>query len=378
MRRLEVFILILFSGFCGFSQSGLSLTEGVKLKMVGEPSIVVEDQLGNLTIDSSSTIELGSGTVELKGDWINDGRLVSGFGSVILSGEETQTIQNEKSQFYDLRIENSSNVLLSTSTSVSNQLDFQDGSLVTSNSDTLYLGNTGYLENEREGSYLIGHVQSNTLLNNNSVSPGNIGVELQSIENLGRTSVLRSSGLQIEGSSFVRHPVEESESIDRIWLIEPSFEPLNTIQYNFEWLPSNDNNLLLTQVQPWHKDIDWDTLGTEMKNGETRVISFSSKEKGYFTVGEIFISDFIPTGFTPDNDGKNDNWEIPFLEFYPEAVTQIYDRTGQLVYSANGSDYWDGTYKGKASPTGAYYYVIDLNNGTEAYNGNVNIIRITK
>lgn len=93
---------------------------------------------------------------------------------------------------------------------------------------------------------------------------------------------------------------------------------------------------------------------------------------------KISVAIFIPTGFTPDGDGTNDTWEIPVLESYPDAVVKIFDRAGQPVFTGGSGNYWDGTFNGKNSPTEAYYYIIDLGDGSETLSGYVSIIRLKK
>jgi len=71
----------------------------------------------------------------------------------------------------------------------------------------------------------------------------------------------------------------------------------------------------------------------------------------------------IPSGISPNGDGKNDVWNLEALEEFPDATVQIFNRWGELIYEQrNGyKEPWDGTYKGKALPIGTYYYVIELN-----------------
>ncbi|GAA4097868.1 hypothetical protein GCM10022392_21850 [Mucilaginibacter panaciglaebae] len=84
----------------------------------------------------------------------------------------------------------------------------------------------------------------------------------------------------------------------------------------------------------------------------------------------------IPTGFTPNNDGKNDLWEIPSLATYPGSVLTVFGRSGVAVFrSVNYAKTWDGTNQGKPLPFGTYYYVIDLKDGTQPLSGWVSLIR---
>jgi gliding motility-associated-like protein len=86
----------------------------------------------------------------------------------------------------------------------------------------------------------------------------------------------------------------------------------------------------------------------------------------------------MPTGFTPNGDGKNDVWIIPELQIFPQAVVEIYDRWGQLVFRSESgySNPWDGYSNGKEMPMDSYYYVINLNSpGLEPVSGTVTLIK---
>jgi len=84
----------------------------------------------------------------------------------------------------------------------------------------------------------------------------------------------------------------------------------------------------------------------------------------------------VPNAFTPNGDGINDTWNIKNIETYPNCTVQVFNRYGQEVYSSRGYGIsWNGTFKGSALPTGAYYYIIDLKNGSKVLSGSIAIIR---
>lgn len=87
---------------------------------------------------------------------------------------------------------------------------------------------------------------------------------------------------------------------------------------------------------------------------------------------------YIPSAFTPNRDGKNDDWQIPGLALYPDARIQVFNRAGQLVFDQKGytSNTWDGSFRGTQQPIGVYVYQIRLNDGTgRVLKGTVSIIR---
>lgn len=84
----------------------------------------------------------------------------------------------------------------------------------------------------------------------------------------------------------------------------------------------------------------------------------------------------IPNAFSPNGDGINDRWEIQYLESYPGATVQIFNRYGQKVFESVGyTKPWDGSYKGNQVPAGTYYYIVDPKNGRKPITGFVDVIR---
>jgi len=75
---------------------------------------------------------------------------------------------------------------------------------------------------------------------------------------------------------------------------------------------------------------------------------------------------FIPEGFSPNNDGINDLFEIVGIGKYPNNNITIINRWGNKVFEAapyNGD--WDGTNQfgvsfGEKLPSGTYFYILDL------------------
>jgi gliding motility-associated-like protein len=91
---------------------------------------------------------------------------------------------------------------------------------------------------------------------------------------------------------------------------------------------------------------------------------------------EIFFEIDIPNFFTPNGDGYNDVWDIPYLWNLPDARIQVFDRFGNLIVSYRaGEGEWDGTRNGKPVQEDTYWYVIETNNDTKPLKGSVTIKR---
>jgi gliding motility-associated-like protein len=87
----------------------------------------------------------------------------------------------------------------------------------------------------------------------------------------------------------------------------------------------------------------------------------------------------IPNTISPNGDYINDVWEFKLSEYYPDAVVQIYNRWGQLIwvsekgYDTNGN-YWNGyDSHGDKVPVDSYEYLIS-NDGIIIAKGFISVI----
>ncbi len=77
----------------------------------------------------------------------------------------------------------------------------------------------------------------------------------------------------------------------------------------------------------------------------------------------IFVLDH-PAFFTPNGDGVNDTWRIPYSWFRPTIQVSVFDRYGKFITSFKGNNEgWDGTLSGTPLPATDYWFVIELENG---------------
>ncbi|MBN1599130.1 MAG: HYR domain-containing protein, partial [Bacteroidales bacterium] len=91
---------------------------------------------------------------------------------------------------------------------------------------------------------------------------------------------------------------------------------------------------------------------------------------------EIFNN--MTNTFTPNGDGVHDTWVINYLDAYPDAQVDVYDRNGKRVFHADGNydNGWDGTFNGKELPMDTYYFVIDFkSDDLPVKKGTVTIVR---
>lgn len=69
----------------------------------------------------------------------------------------------------------------------------------------------------------------------------------------------------------------------------------------------------------------------------------------------------LPTAFTPNGDGLNDRYQAAVFCPVPTYKLVIYNRNGELVYQTTDPKAgWNGYFKGKAQPIGAYIYYTEF------------------
>lgn len=136
--------------------------------------------------------------------------------------------------------------------------------------------------------------------------------------------------------------------------------------------------------------LDHDQPILESTNG---VFNFKVSKTGDYYIRRklgVCISDFtmvhievthdnleIGNVITPNGDGYNDTWMLKGLPDFRGNNIKIYARSGQLIYEATGNytKPFDGTFRGKELPAGAYFYVIDLRAECKPISGSITILR---
>jgi trimeric autotransporter adhesin len=94
---------------------------------------------------------------------------------------------------------------------------------------------------------------------------------------------------------------------------------------------------------------------------------------------------YLPNAFTPNNDGRNDEWRI-YGNVIRNIRAMVFNQWGEKIMEVTnpsraadgGYRIWDGTHKGEQQPSGVYMYVceITLVDGTKVQRkGSINLAR---
>ncbi len=146
--------------------------------------------------------------------------------------------------------------------------------------------------------------------------------------------------------------------------------PSGPVGSSYTWTP--DSMLTSTSVpNPIASPLSttWYVLSVVAQNGCTDIDS---------VLVTVVPNIDIPSGFTPNADGRNDVWVIDFIDLFPNCVVEVYNRWGEQLFRSVGYNTpWDGRYKDGPVPVGTYYYVIELNDPQfpDAFTGPLTVIR---
>lgn len=130
-----------------------------------------------------------------------------------------------------------------------------------------------------------------------------------------------------------------------------------------------------TQINPIHTMQDAGVLAVHLtvKNDFGCMDSITK-----YIVVEAGINVFVPTGFTPNDDGFN-NVFLPVYENIASVELKIMDRWGEIMFATTSLDNgWDGRYKGVPVPDGVFVYLIQakgMDNKSYVFRGTVTVLR---
>lgn len=124
-------------------------------------------------------------------------------------------------------------------------------------------------------------------------------------------------------------------------------------QVSFSWTPATGLNNPFLSVPV-----------ASLQNDQTYIITASTQE-GCVATDSVNIKVFkgsavyVPTGFTPNGDGRNDFLRGLYIGISKVDYFKIYNRWGQLIFSTNSLiEGWDGTIKGIKQQTGSYVWML--------------------
>jgi len=129
----------------------------------------------------------------------------------------------------------------------------------------------------------------------------------------------------------------------------------------------------------------WEFKTHQTKNAaplslDSVAIDFNMAEEVLAVFTDITADVDLPTGFTPNGDGMNDDFKPLGSALYTKEYDfRIWNRWGQEVFRSTDPAFgWDGNFEGQPAQTGVYAYVItykNVYNEAKIKKGNVTLVR---
>ena len=150
--------------------------------------------------------------------------------------------------------------------------------------------------------------------------------------------------------------------LDNLSLLDLETSITTASSFELQWFDEVTGGSELSNADLIEEDITYyavyvdTTTGCE---GERTPISFNLSE-----CDPDKYDFFIPDGFSPNNDNTNDQYFIPYIEyFFPNYELEIFNRYGQSLFKGDISKpKWDGqSSSGSEVTSGVYFYILRYN-----------------
>jgi large repetitive protein len=115
------------------------------------------------------------------------------------------------------------------------------------------------------------------------------------------------------------------------------------------------------------------------------IYSLSATNNCGTTTDEMVVANgmcrvFVPTGFTPNNDGKNDLFKALGTESVTDYELTVFDRGGQIIFQTKDKTKgWDGKLNGLPFSTAVFVYLLRYKETGSAdwvsANGTITLVR---
>jgi hypothetical protein len=251
-------------------------------------------------LTNAGTLDLSTGTLEVRGDLANSGTLLPGTSAVTFSGTTDQLLTPGGATLYQVVVAKpmagANTLRLAGDLTVSKLLTLTSGLVSTkAPSGTVYLlslPSGASVSGEASGRYVLGALGiTRDAVSGAAVDFGHGAVLDPTTNNLGTVAITRTAGLLLADESYGQDLGDDRrQGIDRIYNVVPTTQPSAAVQLTLSWLADDDHSLTgFTHARVWQQPAAgqaWAGVGP-LTNASSRSIVSSPTVLNRFTVSNV-------------------------------------------------------------------------------------------
>ena len=376
----KIFLSVIILGFAGVHASAQMVNNGAIISIKPNTTLSIKTDFTN-----DGTV-VNNGNLVIEGRWQNNENYDAGSGAITFNSDTEQIINHNDQSFSRLTISGGGQKLFLANITIENELVFEDGVLTSQNgahivftpgskivggSDAAHINGRVYHQGSGDLLYPVGNGSQYLPVTLNDV-PANtqVGIEVQNIP---------------AGTSLrTRAPLVDFVS-ENIWLIDVVQGNLesSTITLPASKLPVNVKTETVVVAQSESVNDPFSSLGQSAFAANAQsgfVTSLAAPTESVVTLatssGEGKLAVF--NGVSPDGDGLNDYWHIENIDKLPDAQPNkvtIFNRWGDVLWSAKNYDNVTNVFTGDDLPAGTYFYKIEFESGRKTQTGFLSLKR---
>ena len=357
------------------------------------------------------------GIIIVEGDWINNSGTPGhvGNGTVIFVGSNPIIGGNTESNFGTLKFDDPTEATLENNIHISNTLVLNN-TMLTTNDHTVHVQNTdlsaitwenGFVNTNNLGSGLIrtmsklGEYYYPVGSENISMTYRAVMMSLQEAD----TNIYAVRFAHVDPTFDYGMSIQGLIGGFDITNKDPSIKTICSDYYfnisKIEQRSAVDINLLIQDIDGEYDELvyynsnggKWETTPSVWDYNYSGPSSLSNPNQRVQSQLENNVSDIyalaqknqldldVPNGFSPNGDGVNEFFEVIGLDDYPQNTLSIYNRWGDLVYTATPyMNDWYGQspdakvkFSGHEVVEGTYFFILELGNDKEPIRGSVEL-----
>jgi gliding motility-associated-like protein len=381
LLKQKVFSAVLIVMIGGnFLARGQSVNRGAVISI--KPNTVMSFK-GDFT--NNGTV-INNGNLVIAGRWQNNETYDAGSGGITFNSNIEQIINHNDQSFSRLTISGGGRKLFLANITIENELIFEDGILTSQNGAHIIFTPGSTISGGSDAAHINGRVYHQGT--GDLFYPIGNGVEFLPVT-LSNVPPNTETGIEVQ---TVVDPTTLRTRVPLVNIVSENVWLLDVIQGNLESslvtlplreVPSNVNNGTIVVAQSNSITDPFSSLGQSAFatiGANSFITSLTGPAESVLTLatsageGEVIVFN----GVSPDGDGVNDYLHIENIDRLTDTQSNkvtIFNRWGDVLWSATDYDNKTNVFTGGDLPAGTYFYKIEFSSGRKPLTGFLSLKR---